>query len=263
MEFWQIVVLAVIQGVTEFLPVSSSGHLVIASALLGQDEAGWDVKEVNVCLHVGTLFSVFAVYWHRIWRLLGEDRRVIGCLIVATLPAVVVGLTIDRWFEEVLGNALLAGAMLCVTGGILLVGQRFSGGKRTYNEMSWQHSLLMGLSQAFAILPGISRSGTTISTGMVLGMEPKSAATFSFLMALPAIGGAGLLEVLKLADGEGSGTPLLWLATGMVVSFLVGLGALLWLIRMLERGRFQIFAWWCIPVGLAVVIWRLTIELAA
>jgi undecaprenyl-diphosphatase len=258
LAFWQILVLAVAQGLTEFLPISSSGHLVILTALMGSgDPQQLDVADVSVVLHVGTLFSILVFYAHHIWRLLGEDRRAIRLLIVGTIPAVVVGLSIELTCKHLIENTLLAGVMLVVTGLILLWAARSLSGVTLYTEMSYRQALVIGLSQAAAILPGLSRSGTTISVGLKQGLSPRSAATFSFLLAIPAIAGAGVLKTIGMVTKTGLQTPWPHLLIGGVVSFLVGLWAISWLINWLERGRLRLFAWWCIPLGVMVTIWQL------
>ena len=257
LETWQMVVLAVVQGLTEFLPISSSGHLVIVAAWFGGGEKELDVSDVNIVLHVGTLCSILVFYWYRVWRLIGEDRRAVVLLAIGTLPAVVVGVPLKLWFEQVLESPLLAGCMLLVTGAILLAAARCRRGEGEYLRLGFGQALLIGGAQAVAILPGISRSGATIAMGLRLGLSPKSAATFSFLLAIPAIGGAGLLELKSLLGDAQHATPPLDLAAGAVVSFIVGLASLWWLVRWLERGRFQLFAWWCIPLGLGVIVWQL------
>jgi undecaprenyl-diphosphatase len=255
----EIVILAVVQGLTEFLPVSSSGHLVIVAKFLSADGQAdsLDIGDLNIVLHAGTLFSILIVYFRRIARLLGEDRKLIGRLAVATIPAVVVGLPIKKFAESVLANPLLAGCLLVVTGVMLIVASRSRPGSVDYREISYRQALVIGLSQAAAILPGLSRSGATISTGLRLGLKPASAATFSFLMAIPVIGGAVLLEVVSLAGDLQLTTPVLHLLIGAGVSCAVGLGALLWIIRWIEHGQLQWFAAWCIPLGVTVVIWQL------
>jgi undecaprenyl-diphosphatase len=259
LTLWQIVILAIIQGVTEFLPVSSSGHLVIAAAVLTNNDAeALDVSDVNIMLHMGTLLSILVFYWQRVVRLMGQDRRTLHLLAVATLPAVVVGLPLKLFLEELLESPLLAGCLLIVTGLVLLWVARRKQGSAEYQQLSYGQSLFIGICQAFAILPGLSRSGTTISAGLSANLSPRSAATFSFLMAIPAIGGAGLLEVAHLASGAEVATPLRYLAVGALIAFAVGLISLWWLVQCLERGRLQWFAWWCIPVGLAVVIWQVS-----
>lgn len=254
MQLAHIIILAVIQGFAEFLPISSSGHIVVVNALLNTD---LDVADVNIFLHAGTLLSILVFYFRRILRLLGEDRRTIPLLIVGTIPVVVIGLVVKEFFKPILENVLLAGLMLIVTGVILMVAARFRPGDLRYQGLGYKRSLLIGLSQAVAILPGISRSGSTISTGLACGLSRGDAATFSFLLAIPAIGGATMLEVLDIFENTGLATPLSYLLIGTLISFLVGLFALWWLIRWLQKGRLEYFAFWCIPLGLGIVVWQL------
>jgi len=261
----EIIVLAIVQGVTEFLPVSSSGHLVIVAALMADGDVDkFDVGAINICLHGGTLISIIVFYWHRLWKLLSTDRGLIVPLGIATVPAVVIGLGIKlTGADAMLSSPLLAGCMLPVTGLILIWASRRASGQGECQSLSYKNAALIGASQALAILPGLSRSGTTISTGLRLGLAPTAAATFSFLMAIPVIGGACLLEIVKLAkDGAfsssaGESSPLIHLGIGAAVAYTVGLISLWLLVKWLERGRFQYFAAWCIPVGIGVIIWQL------
>jgi undecaprenyl-diphosphatase len=261
----EIIVLAIVQGVTEFLPVSSSGHLVVVAALFADGDADkFDVGAVNICLHGGTLISIIVFYWQRLWKLLSTDRELILPLGIATVPAVVIGLGMKlTGVDALLSSPLLAGCMLPVTGLILIWASRHAGGQDECRNLSYKYAALIGFSQALAILPGLSRSGTTISTGIRLGLAPTAAATFSFLMAIPVIGGACLLEIISLAkegafSSGASGTiSLVHLGIGAAVAYTVGLVSLWLLVRWLERGRFQYFAAWCIPVGIGVIIWQL------
>ncbi|MCA9185881.1 MAG: undecaprenyl-diphosphate phosphatase [Pirellulaceae bacterium] len=256
MSLFSIVVLAIIQGVAEFLPISSSGHVVIASSLL---ELGnnLDIDDVNIVLHAGSLLSILVVYWRKIWELLNKDRRTIPVLLVATLPAVAIGLVIKKCFDHLLTNPSLAGAMLVVTGIMLLLAGRLRNGEQTYQELSFRRALAIGFAQAVAVLPGISRSGATISSGLAMGLTRQDAATFSFLMAIPVIAGASLLEIVSIMRDPvsitTSGTNLL---VGAAISFVVGVVSLLALLRILERGRLQYFALWCIPAGVFVLGWQ-------
>jgi len=254
-----IVILAVLQGITEFLPVSSSGHIVIAGALLAHTlgEPPARASDINIFLHAGTLASILVVYWRRIWRLLGEDRRVIGRLVVGTLPAVVVGLLLKTKFPLLLDSPLLAGLMLPITGVMLIWASRRPLGNTDCRDLTYGRVLVIGCLQAVAILPGISRSGATIAAGLGVGLRRSEAATFSFLLAIPAISGAIVLELRELIRGEDQLAAADLLSAGASVSFVVGVFALWWLIRWLERGRLQLFAWWCIPVGLLIVVWQL------
>ncbi len=258
MQLAHIIILAIIQGFAEFLPISSSGHIVVANALLNSD---LDVADVNIFLHAGTLLSILVFYFRRILRLLGEDRRTIPLLIVGTIPVVVVGLLVKKFFMPILENVLLAGFMLIVTGVILIVAAKFRPGELRYQELGFKRSVLIGLSQAVAILPGISRSGSTISVGLGCGLSRADAATFSFLLAIPAIGGATTLEALDIYKNAGLATPLSHLLIGTFISFAVGLFALWWLIRWLQKGRLEYFAFWCMPLGLGIVVWQLYLML--
>jgi undecaprenyl-diphosphatase len=261
-----IIVLAILQGLTEFLPVSSDGHLVVASELLVA--AGFpplpDVLEVNIVLHLGTLLSVLAFYFRQVCQLLGKDRRVIPLLIVGTLPAVVLGLPLWLFARDMLQSVLLAGLMLPVTGALVIWASRIPPGTLHYSEMGYGTALVIGLCQAPAVLPGLSRSGSTIAAGLAAGLERDSAATFSFLLAIPAISGAGVLELLKLsmqrpATERAMITPSL-LLLGAALSFLVGLLALWWLIHWIHRGRLAYFAYWSIPLGIVVTCWQLWVR---
>lgn len=262
MDLTLIVILAIVQGLAEFLPISSSGHLVIAGAIY---EAWQGIKlptdqtDVNILLHAGTLVAVLCFYWREILRLLTTDKRVIGLLIVGSIPAVVIGLTVKKFADDLLGDPLLAGVMLLLNGGLLLWIAKRQSGEVDYQEITYRQALAIGVFQAAAIMPGLSRSGWTICAGLMLGMKREAAATFSFLLAIPVISGATLWSVVDLVTDDGSGGPGTapsLLVIGTVLSFVVGLAALWLLVRWLRRGRLQFFAWWCIPVGAAVVIWQ-------
>ncbi len=253
----EILILAVVQGVAEFLPVSSSGHIVVLSHWM--QERGSkppDIGDLNIVLHVGTLFSILVFYHQRIWRLLTTERRIIGMLILGTIPAVLVGLPIKKFCEHILENPWIAGAMFPVTGAALLFLSYRPAGTVEYPQMTIRQALWIGISQAVAILPGLSRSGSTIATGVGVGLTRNSAAAFSFLLAIPVIAGAGLLEGVDALKTGHLSTPISHLLLGAGVSFVVGLGSLWALNRWLEQGRLQIFAWYCILLGIAVLGWQ-------
>lgn len=258
----KILILAVVQGIAEFLPISSSGHLVIFGALLselsGTMEEMSESPTLEIILHAGTLGSILVVFWRRIVRLLTSDRRVIPLLVVGTIPAALVGLTIKSRFESILTNPTLAGAMLLVTGAMLILLGKLKPRKGDYQSLSWAGAILVGCFQAFAILPGISRSGSTILGGRLMGLKNEDSVTFSFLLAIPAILGATTLTVKDLAEQLSAGQPLDYslneLAAGAVLSFLVGIFALRWLIGWSRQDRLHWFAWWCIPVGIWAIL---------
>ena len=262
MPWLQILLLAVIQGITEFLPVSSSGHVIVGASLF--DQFGIAITEkltVNIVLHVGSLAAILVFFRQRILALLGRDRRVIGLLIVGSLPAVAVGLLlkaspIGDAMKAALENPLVAGLMFPITAVLLLWAARREEGTLTCRDLGYGRALVIGLLQAFAILPGISRSGSTIAAGLGCRLRRDEAAVFSFLLAIPAIAGGGLLEVLRLLRHGGGETPVNLLVTSGLVSFLVSLFALWWLLRWLRQGRLALFAWYLIPLGAAVVLWQ-------
>ncbi|MCA9229293.1 MAG: undecaprenyl-diphosphate phosphatase [Planctomycetales bacterium] len=264
MSLWEIILLAIVQGLTEFLPVSSSGHLLVANRLLetlGQPPVA-DLLEVSIVLHLGTLAAVLVFYRREITRLFGSDRRVIGLLILGTIPAAVLGILLKKVVPEelsklILENALLAGFMFPLTALLLVWSERRSPGEHDYPQLGWGKVFFIGMFQAVALLPGVSRSGATIAAGLAAGLQRNAAATFAFLLALPAIAGAGLLESLEIVEAGTTGTPLGTLATGFLVSMAVGLVALRMLISWVNRGRLSLFAYYLVPLGVVVIAWQL------
>lgn len=261
-ELWQVLVLAVIQGVAEFLPISSDGHLTVAAPLLFPSGQTPEMLDLTITLHLGTLGSILVYYRSRVLALLHEDRRVLGRMLLGTLPAVVlvlVGKTLlERWFEPILQSTLVAGLMLPVTGIVLLWSLYGRPGDRDYRHLTWLDALLIGCAQATAILPGLSRSGTTIAAGLGRGLSRGSAATFSFLLAIPALAGAGLYEgYALLKDGHALSTSPTNLAIGAAVSFFVGLAALRGLSAALSANKLHWFGWYCIALGGLVLVWQL------
>jgi undecaprenyl-diphosphatase len=260
MEYLRLIFLGLVQGITEFLPISSDGHLNVAERLFGQFAATPDGPAdlmTTVILHLGTLGSILVVFGRRLWHAVARDRRVLGLLFVGTLPAAVVGLSIERYFESALKDALLTGCMLPLNGAMLLWISRRPPATGEYAQLGYRQALAVGVLQALAILPGISRSGTTIAAGVGVGLKRTDAATFSFLLAMPVIGGAVLLKFYKLASGTAVVTDVGPLVVGTIVSFAAGLAALKLLIRLLERGGLAPLAWWCIALGFIVLGWQL------
>jgi undecaprenyl-diphosphatase len=257
-SLWQVLVLAVVQGVTEFLPISSDGHLALVEPLIWTSSSPRpESMDLTIILHLGTLGSILVYYRRRIVELLSSDRRVLWPLFVGTIPAVVVVLVckllLDEQFERYLKSVFLTGLMLPVRGAALLFASYHRGGERHYRDFHFWDALLIGIAQATAILPGLSRSGSTITAALLRGGSRSSAATFSFLLAIPALTGAGAYEGLKLAKHGASlsATPA-HLVAGAVMAFVVGLVALSLLVRLLERGRLHYCGWYCIGLGLFV-----------
>jgi len=259
----RILVLAVIQGITEFLPISSDGHLVVGNELLKRWQGRTQPEEaltLILALHLGTLGSIAVVYFERLRRIVAElDWRLCALIVVASVPAAIVGIGFKKTFEELFNSPLAAGYGFLVTSFMLLLGRRFQGGSITERNLPWPIALIVGCFQAVAILPGVSRSGCTISGGLLCGMERESTATFSFLIAIPAIGGAVLLDALKLlrpGSVEALHAPWGTYALGAVVSFVVGFAALRLLILMLSRQKLHWFGYYCLAAGLATIAWQ-------
>ncbi len=262
MDFLKMIVLAVLQGLTEFLPVSSSGHLVLTQHFLGvlQGDIFFDV-----ILHMGTLGSVLVVYHKEILRLLRFDKPAIGYLIslaVGTLPAVVVGLLAKDAIEALFHSPFFAAGGLLVTA-VILLSTRFSRDSGSTISEPWEPkaiapvpAVLIGLAQAFAILPGISRSGSTIAASLWLGVARAEAARYSFLLSIPAIGGA---LVLQLLDGQVSGrSDISMLVAAAVVAFAMGLLAIRWTALAVVQAHFWKFSFYCLSAGLtafAILLW--------
>ena len=260
-----MIVLAIVQGLTEFLPVSSSGHLVIGEALLGMDP-GEDVL-FETAVHIGTLFAVLVFYRERIAGLIRSlarwarsgfrldettrgDVPYIGMILLGTVPAAVAGLTLRGPITASFGSPVLASACLVATGIFLLFSRGRSGG----GAVTWRIALVIGLAQALAILPGCSRSGWTITAALLCGVGFSAAAEFSFLLSVPAIAGAFLLEASSAGSGL-SGAETAVLALSAAVSAASGYAALKLLVWLLGRGRFHRFSWYLIPAGTAAFIW--------
>ncbi len=260
-----LLLLAVLQGLTEYLPVSSSGHLVLGRELLPGGEALPEDATIEVLLHLGTLLAVVLFYRREVGRLAlgvfgrGDDpaaqRRLFGWLVLATLPAVAVGLGLKDWIEASFTTPVVASACLLVTGTGLWWSRRHAGGQRGLLELGARLALLMGVAQAVAILPGISRSGATIVTGMAFGASIEAAAAFSFLMSIPAILGATVIKLPELtapaAGGPAGGELLLAAATSFAVGYLA-LGMLLWIMRARRLSWFAPYCWLLGLAGLAV-----------
>jgi undecaprenyl-diphosphatase len=242
-------ILGLVQGLTEFLPVSSSGHLVLAGALIGIPEGN---LSFDIVLHLGSLAAVLAIYRRDILDLLSgicagrrEDLTLAGLLILGSVPAGIAGFLLADRIESLFNSPAVVSGMLLFTGCVLFA-TRFARAGKDENP-TLPGSLVIGLFQAIALVPGISRSGMTISAGLYVGVRRERAARFSFLLSVPAILGAALLEL----TGSGGLVSLDFstAAIGFVVSAVTGYVALRILIRFLAAGRFHLFCWYCWALG--------------
>ncbi|NOX53620.1 MAG: undecaprenyl-diphosphate phosphatase [Planctomycetes bacterium] len=255
----EAVVLGIIQGIAEFLPISSSGHLVIFGDLL-QKGLHLQVDEshnliLNVALHVGTLGSILTVYRREVVGLI-QQPRLCGAIVIATIPAAIVGLLFEDQFKAAFSTPLVAGIGLLITALLLIVAQKLQTERRSLDQTGPAPALAVGAFQSLALVPGISRSGSTIAAGLFAGLKRDAATTFSFLIAIPAIGGAAVLTAAEAWQaGLGSLQPVP-VALGMLTAFLVGLAALRLLIRAVSRGKLHWFAYYCLTIGVVTIVWQ-------
>lgn len=259
-ELFKAIVLGIVQGLTEFLPISSSGHLVIGSQLLDFDQQG---VVFDVFLHLGTLFAVVLVFRREILQMilapftalrgkLDEQSRMFllwdGYVIVATIPAVLVGLFLKERVEVLFTSLALVYSMLVITACLMLFsGKMVDRG----NRLNWFRCLLIGCAQACAIMPGLSRSGSTIFVGMMLGINREVAARFSFIMSIPAILGAAVLQFGDLLDNPPAGDSLVNIGVGTCMSAVSGYFAIVLLLDIVRRNRLKYFGYYCLAVAAA------------
>lgn len=266
MEWFEALILGLIQGLTEYLPVSSSGHLTIGSALFGiQGESN---LTFTIVVHVATVLSTLVVLWKEIaWIFRGlfkcelnaETRYVLNIL-VSMIPIGIVGVFFKDYVEEIFGSGLLiVGLMLLVTAALLTFS--YYAKPRVKANISLLDAFIIGLSQACAVLPGLSRSGTTIATGLLLGNKKELLAQFSFLMVIPPILGEALLDGMKIVKGAAEGASdisMLSLVVGFLAAFLSGCAACKWMINIVKKGKLIYFAVYCALAGvvtLACTLW--------
>ena len=257
MDLVNAIILGIVQGLTEFLPVSSSGHLVMAQTLLGVTPGGGIVFEVAV--HLATLVAIAIYYFKRIMALVvgaftgqADAWRYVGKLALATLPAIVVALLARDLIEQQFNSPIMVGCLLLVTGCIVWT-TRYTITKGEALEPGWRDALVIGCAQAFAILPGITRSGTTVAVAMALGLSPLAAAEFSFLMGVIAMAGAAVLLLPELT----SASPELvnTILAGGAAALVSGLLALIAFVWLLKSQRFYIFAYYAWAAGAAFLLW--------
>jgi undecaprenyl-diphosphatase len=270
MSLLQALILGLVQGATEFIPVSSSGHLVLVPWLLG-----WPSPSLvfDTMVHWGTLVAVVAYFW-RDWRaiisawvrgLVRRDwsdplARLGWLLVVGTVPAAVIGFLLESWFESLFSEPVWVSLFLLATAVLLVLGEWFgaqsfrAGGARQLEGLRWPHALVIGLAQAAAIAPGISRSGATMSVGLSGGLLRPAAARFSFLLSAPIILGAGLLQLTELASVPNALSQVPVLVVGFLVAAVTGYLCIWGMLRYLQRGRLYPFALYCVGMGIFCLV---------
>lgn len=251
---WKAVLLGLVQGVTEFLPVSSSGHLVLVQSLMGVTK---DAMTFDIFLHFGTLISIFIVFWSDLKEMIlfkPSHRHLNWMILMGIIPTAIIGLALKDFFERVFHSILIVGGMLLITGGILWLSEHLAKRSKDLEQMRPMDAVIIGFIQGLAIIPGISRSGSTIVGGLFRGFKRDQAARFSFLLAIPVVLGATLLEVKDLMRDGGGEIQVIPLAAGTLAAIISGYFAIRFLLRMLQEHSLKPFAYYCWFVGTVTIL---------
>lgn len=266
MDLIQSIILGLLQGLTEFLPISSSGHLLILPAILGWDDPG---AAFTAVIQLGTEAAVLIYFRKDLWSIAttwlaslrdpsrrGEtDARMGWYLIAATIPIGILGLTFEHQIENAARNLWLVGGMLIAFGIVLGLADNIGTRQRQVKDLSFRDGVLIGLAQSLALIPGVSRSGSTISVGLFLGLNRAAAARFSFLLAVPAVVISGFYELYGILSGEKAvGEPFINVIVATLVSFVVGFAVIAWLLRYLSNNSYAIFVGYRMLLGSGVLI---------
>ena len=278
MDWLQALIMGIFQGLTEYLPVSSSGHLALAAELLSVEDPD-KIMTFTIAVHVATVLSTLVILWKEVtWifkglfktgnsivpssygiRSLNEEQNYALLIIVSMIPVGIVGLCFKDQVEAYFSSLMVVGVCLCITA--LLLSFSFFAKPRTKEHISYVDAFIIGIAQACAVLPGLSRSGSTIGTGLILGNKKENLAQFSFLMVIPPILGQALLDVKDMIE-EGvetamAGISVSALVVGFVAAFITGCLACKWMINIVKKGKLIYFAIYCAIVGVATIIWQL------
>lgn len=287
MSLLESIILGIIQGIAEFLPISSSGHLAIFKKFFGLDNVG---IAYDILLHLGTLVAVFIVYWSDIWKLIKEGigiivdvcrnvgrffgnksgkkelpyinvvstvyRRFVMLIIVSTIPTGIIGIVFSKVFNMDNPSLIIPGISLLITALMLYVVDDLPAGNKTPKEMTYKNSIILGIAQGVATLPGISRSGTTLTVGILNGLDRKFAIKYSFIMSIPAILGACVLDLKDLFEPGNSigGTQLTYYIVGAVVAGIVGYVCIKTLLLLFKNRKMKYFSYYCFVMGIAAII---------
>ncbi|AZO95488.1 undecaprenyl-diphosphate phosphatase [Halocella sp. SP3-1] len=254
MNLINVVIIGIVQGITEFLPISSSGHLVILQNLFGINEGQ---LTLDIFLHIGTVIPILIIYWQEVKDILllkKEKRRLSYLIIVGIIPTGLMGFFLKDFFTGLFSSVLNVGFMLLITGLFLYLVEKFAVSRKGLADMKEHNAVIIGIAQGLAIIPGISRSGTTITASIFQSFDRESAAKYSFLVSIPVILGAGMLELKELLDNGFAGTNWVLIITGAVVTAVTGYLAIKYLLHVLKKGSLMVFAYYCWILGVLIII---------
>lgn len=259
MSIWEAIILGLVQGLTEYLPVSSSGHLEIGNQLLGTTST--ENLTFSVAVHTATVMSTLVVLWPEIKKLIlgffrfekNEETIYLLKIAVSMIPVFVVGVFLKDYVEQFFGNGLLVVGFMLILTAVLLTFSHLAK-PRTKENIGWKDALIIGVAQACAVMPGLSRSGSTIATGLLLGNKKERVAQFSFLMVIIPILGETILELIGGDFISGTHIPLSSLVAGFLAAFLSGVVACKWMLALVRKGKLIWFALYCAVIGITTVI---------
>ncbi len=274
-EIIKAIVFGIVEGITEWLPISSTGHMILLDEFIHLGVSDEFYKLFEVVIQLGAILAVVLLYFKKIWPLKKVNEKITldkdilnlwGKILVACIPAAIIGLLFDDWLDEHLYNSIVVSLALIIYGVIFIIIETKHIGKRTtkkVNEITYKQALGVGAFQLLALIPGTSRSGSTIIGGLLIGLERSVAATFTFFLAIPVMAGASLLKLAKYILDVGftfSGLELAILATGCIVAFLVSLFVIRFLINYIRKHDFKVFGWYRIVLGIIVLLYFFLIK---
>ena len=272
MQWWQAIILGIIEGVTEFLPISSTGHLTIAQKLMGMSLEDQSLLAFTAVIQIGAIIAAIIYFWDDIWRVLGAwwaglwaaekrkkfDYKYGWAIIIGSVPIALVGLLFKDEIETVLRSLWFVAIGLIVWSGVMWLADRYGKATRPEKSTTWKDALIIGAVQVLSLIPGVSRSGATMSAGLLRGFDRVAATKLSFFLGIPALVAAGALQAVTqyqhIADGVGWFNTLL----ATVVSFLVGYAAIAWLLKFVASNNFSLFIWYRIGLGTLLIALLLT-----
>ncbi len=259
MSILEAIILGIVQGVTEFLPVSSSGHLLFAQQLFDIQE---NSLSFSILLHLGTLIPVLIVFWSDIWKLIVNPfQKLTYVILLGSVPAAIVGLTMDNFIEEVFYGGELLWITFLITAFVLLYSDKVQGNIRDDSKVTYKDAIIVGTTQAFAILPGISRSGSTIASGLYCGLNRETSAKISFLLSIPAVGGAFLLDAVDVAQAGFvlEGVSVQAALAGFLASMLSGYLSIKFMLALIKKAKLKYFSYYLFVLSSAIFITKFII----
>jgi len=248
MNLFQAIILGIVQGIAEFLPISSSGHLVLMQHVFGLEIENAYLLTFDIVVHLGSLVAILIYFWSDIWALIKKPfSKMTGLLIMGTVPALIVGLLFQDFIVNFLRSGIWLAVAFTITGCLLLWADSIPAGKKEDRDISYLDALVIGIAQAFAIPPGISRSGATFTGALARGLSRKTVAQFSFMLGAIAIAGAGLLDMRELLVGDGAAIYAVGrsaMVVGFIVSAVVGYFSINLLMRLIKAARLRYFSYY-------------------